>query len=224
LLGFVDRVDFWKTDELTYYRVVDYKTGRKDFDYCDVFNGLGLQMLLYLFALEESGKTHFDEHLIGAGILYFPARAPIVSVDGRLDDEDAAGVREKLWKRQGLVLADDLVLNAMESSDSFVRLPIKRKKDGTVSGDIADRSQFKLLKSYVFALLGRMVDEIASGCVDANPYTRGGRHNACAFCPFGAVCNESAEHGRRDYAAMNAQKFWEEVEKEMNSSGRKTDT
>ena len=181
-------------------------------------------MLLYLFALEDNGAEVLGENPVAAGVQYFPARVPIVPMEGKPNPEEAAQAREKLWKRQGLVLADDLVLNAMESSDSFVRLPIKRKKDGTVSGDIADRSQFKLLKSYVFALLGRMVDEIASGCVDANPYTRGGRHNACAFCPFGAVCNESAEHGRRDYAAMNAQKFWEEVEKEMNSSGRKTDT
>ena len=28
--------------------MMDYKTGRKDFDYCDVFNGVGLQLLLYL--------------------------------------------------------------------------------------------------------------------------------------------------------------------------------
>jgi len=224
LLGFVDRVDFWKADGQVYYRVVDYKTGKKDFDYCDVFNGLGLQMLLYLFALEESGDAHFGEHLIGAGVQYFPARAPVVSVDGRPDDVAAESAREKLWKRNGLVLADESVLKAMEPADSCKRLPITRKKDGTVSGDIADREQLKMLKAYIYALLGRLIDEVASGCVDANPYTRGGRHNACAFCPYGAICNESADVGRRDYAAMSPQKFWEDIEKEMNSNGRKTDT
>ena len=48
--GYVDRVDQWKADGRNYFRVVDYKTGKKDFDYCDVYNGIGLQMLLYLFA------------------------------------------------------------------------------------------------------------------------------------------------------------------------------
>ena len=45
LRGFIDRVDIWDNGASRYYRVVDYKTGKKDFDYCDVFNGVGLQML-----------------------------------------------------------------------------------------------------------------------------------------------------------------------------------
>ena len=75
------------------------------------------------------------------------------------------------------------------------------------------------MKGYVFALLGKMVDDIASGCVTANPYTRGGRHNACAFCPYGDICHSDSVDGRRDYAAMSAQKFWEEIEKEVNRHG-----
>ena len=55
LRGLVDRVDTWQSGGNSYYRVVDYKTGTKDFDYCDVFNGVGLQMLLYMFALKHSG-------------------------------------------------------------------------------------------------------------------------------------------------------------------------
>ena len=52
LSGYVDRVDQWARDTTSYFRVVDYKTGKKEFDYCDVFHGIGLQMLLELFALE----------------------------------------------------------------------------------------------------------------------------------------------------------------------------
>ena len=47
--GFVDRVDGWEHDGRLYLRVVDYKTGRKTFDLTDIWNGMGLQMLLYLF-------------------------------------------------------------------------------------------------------------------------------------------------------------------------------
>ena len=92
---------------------------------------------------------------------------------------------------------------------------------GSISGDLADRQQMELLKGYVFALLGKMVDDIASGCVDPNPYTRGSRHNACTYCPYGSICHDSNVPGRRDYAAMNSQRFWEEIEKEMSRSGRK---
>lgn len=219
LRGFVDRVDAWVHNGQTYYRVVDYKTGKKDFDYCDIYNGLGLQMLLYLFALEENGSRQLGEAPVAAGVQYFPARAPVVPVDGRPDAADALQAREKLWKRKGLLLADEEVLNAMEPSDKPKRLSYSRRKDGTASGDLADRRQLQLLKGYVFALLGKMIDDISSGCVEPNPYTRGGRHNACAFCPYGAVCHEATVEGRRDFAAMTPQRFWEQIEKEMSSRG-----
>ncbi len=219
LRGFVDRVDVWKEDEQSYYRVVDYKSGKKDFDYCDVFNGLGLQMLLYLFALEANDSDLLGDQPTAAGVQYFPARVPVVSVEGHPDDEEALLSREKHWKRKGLLLADEAVLNAMEPSDNPRRLSYTRKKDGSVSGDLADAGQMKLLKGYVFALLGKMVDDIASGCVDPNPYTRGNRHNACAFCPYDTVCHSATVEGRRDYAAMNAKEFWDYVNKEMNNRG-----
>lgn len=219
LRGFVDRVDTWERNGQTYYRVVDYKTGKKEFDYCDIYNGLGLQMLLYLFALEENGKSLIGDNPVAAGVQYFPARAPIVAMDSRADASEAEKERLKLWKRKGLLLSDEAVLAAMEPGDKPLRLSYTRKKDGTISGDLADSSQFRLLRAYIFALLGKMVDDIASGCVDPNPYTRGGRHNACTFCPYGAVCHAATVEGRRDYAAITAQKFWEDIEKEMSSNG-----
>ena len=219
LRGFVDRIDAWKLNEQVFFRVVDYKTGRKDFDYCDVFNGLGLQMLLYLFALEEDGVDLLGEKPVPAGVHYFPARVPVVPVDGRPDDKQSLDAREKLWKRKGLLLAEEDVLRAMESAEKPIRLAYAKKKDGSISGDLADRQQMKLLKGYIFALLGKMVDDISSGCVEPNPYTRGGRHNACAFCPYGAICHQQTLKGRREYAAMSSQKFWEEIEKEMSSRG-----
>lgn len=219
LRGFVDRVDVWHENDRNYFRVVDYKTGKKDFDYCDVFNGYGLQLLLYLFALEDAGANIVGERSIPAGVQYFPARAPLISADGHMTDEEALDARLKAWKRKGLLLFDEDVLSAMEPGDKPVRLCCSKKKDGTISGDLADRRQFQLLKAYVFMLLGRIVDDIASGCVDPNPYTRGTSHNACAYCPFGAVCNKAEVEGRRNYKAMTAQRFWAEVEKEMVEHG-----
>ena len=219
LLGFVDRVDIWNENGRNYYRVVDYKTGKKDFDYCDVFNGVGLQMLLYLFALEQGGQMVVGERPVAAGVQYFPARAPLMSTDGRLTEEEAQKQRQKEWKRRGLLLNDEDVLQAMEPGGGMTRLCCSRKKDGTISGDLADREQLKQLRQYVFLLLGRMVDDIASGNITPNPYTRGTSHNACAFCPYGAVCHAEKVEGRRNYKAMPAQRFWEEIEKGVNRRG-----
>ena len=219
LRGFVDRVDAWTNGKTNYYRVVDYKTGKKDFDYCDVFNGVGLQMLLYLFALREDGGELLGDRPIPAGVQYFPARAPYLSSDGKLEGEEAEKERRSLWKRKGLLLRDEAVLQAMEPGEAPQRMSYSVKKDGTLSGDLADREQLKLLEGYVFHILAGMVEDIASGNVEPNPYTRGSSHNACAFCPYGAVCHESQVPGRRNYKAMTAQRFWEELEKEMTRHG-----
>jgi ATP-dependent helicase/nuclease subunit B len=219
LRGFIDRVDLWKSPGSSYYRVVDYKTGRKDFDYCDVFNGVGLQMLLYMFALRSSGLSELGEKPVPAGVQYFPARVPYLTTEGTVDDETAEKQRRSEWKRKGLLLEDEAVLQAMEPGDQPQRLCYSIKKDGSYSGDLADRDQLKLLEQYVFHILGSLVEEIASGKVAANPYTRGSSHNACSFCPYGSICHKETVTGRRNYKTMSSQRFWEEIGKEMQKHG-----
>ena len=220
LSGVIDRVDVWQSPGSAYFRVVDYKTGRKDFDYCDVFNGVGLQMLLYLFALRDSGESIVGKDAIPAGVQYFPARAPYLPADGELDEEEAEKLRQSHWKRKGLLLQDEAVLQAMEPTEKPKRLSYSVNKAGELTGDLADRDQLKLLESYVFQTLANMVEDIASGNVQPNPYTRGTSHDACAYCPYGSVCHVSEIEGRRNYKAMTAQRFWEEIGKEQKSNGR----
>lgn len=215
LEGYVDRVDAWKCGSTAFFRVVDYKTGTKDFDYCDVFNGVGLQMLLYLFALEQEGEQILGGGRIAAGVQYFPARVPYVNLGGAGEDEQEQ--RRKNWLRQGLLLGDELSLEAMDPE--LERLCCSRKKDGTLVGDLASRDQLKLLRQYVFRVLGRMVDDIASGNVQPNPYTRGTSHNACQFCPYQSICHSDCVAGRRNYKAMKPDRFWDEIGKEMDSHG-----
>ena len=219
LRGFVDRVDVWQEAGRNYFRVVDYKTGKKDFDYCDVLNGLGLQMLLYLFALEKEGQHLLGQHPIPAGVQYFPARVPVISADADLSEDEVEELRTANWKHKGLILGDQDVLFAMENEEVPVRLSCKIKKDGTVTGDIANRQQFQDLDTFIFRLLGNMVDEIASGNVTPNPYSRGSSHDACRYCPYGAVCHSAFVDGRRNYKTVSSQRFWEEIGKEMDKHG-----
>jgi len=219
LRGFVDRVDQWQGLGSNYFRVVDYKTGRKDFDYCDVYNGVGLQMLLYLFALESGGQEILGGRSIPAGVQYFPARMPVMGADGRLDEAEAEKIRLKEKRRKGLLLDDEQVLQAMEPGESPQRMNYSVRKDGSRSGDLASREQLGMLKVYVYKVLRDLVNDIASGNVMPNPYTRGSSHSACAFCPYGAVCHQDEVSGRRNYKTMTAQRFWEEIGKEGKEHG-----
>ena len=90
-----------------------------------------------------------------------------------------------------------------------------RDKAGALKGDIADFKQFAMLRQYVFSCVGAMVDDIASGNVEPNPYTRGSNRSPCNYCPYVALCASADLQGRRNFASMNSDRFWEEVEKEV---------
>ena len=111
------------------------------------------------------------------------------------------------------------VLEAMEPGGEFTRLSCKRNKSGELKGDVADSHQLRQLREYVFRTLAGAVDTIAGGSVEANPYTRGSSFNACRFCPYGAVCHTATVEDRRNYKAMSAQRFWDEVQKEVSERG-----
>ena len=211
LQGKIDRVDAWQGPGSPYFRVVDYKTGQKSFDLCDVTQGVGLQMLLYLFALEHSGDVFFGERCYPAGVEYFPARAPYLSVKGDMDAQEVEKKRRKAWQRSGMLLDDSQILEAMEPENG-------EKK---VLTDIfhADRAQLRKLERYVFELLTGVVNDIASGCVTPNPYTRGTAFDPCTFCPYGAVCHPAENAQRRNFEKINEERFWETVEKEGKKHG-----
>jgi ATP-dependent helicase/nuclease subunit B len=220
LEGFVDRVDIWQKEDKVYFRVVDYKTGKKAFDYCDVFNGMGMQMLLYLFALEQNGQSLLGDQPVPAGVLYVPARADYISAANDLDEETAAAERIKLQRRSGLLLDDEEVLSAMEPVGAERKLPVQRDKEGNFKGDMATKTQLNLLKRYITLVLERMADDIAAGKADANPYTRGSSFDACAYCDYNQVCCGKRLENRRDYKAVTSDDFWKYVEKELSDYGR----
>ena len=107
--GIIDRVDLYKDENgTTYVRVVDYKTGRKEFKLADVLYGMSLQMLIYLAALAQNKDLH------PAGILYMPAFIASVTSDGTESTEKLKQEVGKNLRMNGLLLKDNEILNAME--------------------------------------------------------------------------------------------------------------
>jgi ATP-dependent helicase/nuclease subunit B len=190
--------------------VVDYKTGKKAFDYTDIYQGMGLQMLIYLFALERSGAKL--GRVTPTGVLYMPARSAILSSPVRLDPEAAEKSRKKELKRHGILADDNMVLNAMEHCDgSPTYLPFTVKKDGIRSGDLMDREQMQLLRRHVDRRLRELLDQMAAGQVSPNPYFKGPNLSACTWCDYAATCHPEA--GCRRYFAKRTYKdFWDALQ------------
>lgn len=215
--GFVDRLDTFESEFGRYYRVVDYKTGGKDFDYASVLEGEGLQMLIYLFALRDAPQL---KNAQPAGVLYVPAKYPMQRLEPGMDETDAEAAREKLLRRKGLVLANERVLCAMDAELEHGKyLPVKVKKDG-LSGDLASGEQMETLRTFIERKLASLTQAMLQGSVLPNPMIRGPQMSACQFCDYAAACHKDAcRHENRYIASVPAQTFWNEVEKEANADG-----
>lgn len=210
--GFVDRVDVWQSGGRPYVRVVDYKTGKKSFDYTNVLHGRGLQMLLYLFALVRQGGHLLHGEPLPAGVLYFPARIERVSVRDRLAQAEIEKERRKQLRRSGVLLNSDPVLEAMEPCGGSPRfLPYTLDKEGRKTGDLASFAQLAQLERFVFRTVAALGDELADGRIDPDPCIRDAKDSACAFCPYSEVC--AGHEQPRWLKKITAEEFWQTLER-----------
>jgi len=213
LTGIADRVDGYYHEGKLYVRVVDYKTGRKKFSLSDVWYGMGLQMLLYLFALSRSGWERYGAEIVPAGVMYVPARDVLVSAGADISDEAILEEKLKSLRRSGLVLDDEKILRAMEKSDEPVYIPVTVKK-GVYSGEgLASAERLGLLSRHIDATLQDMAREMHTGCIAADPYYRSSGENACRFCDYASACHFGGEEDKIRYLEkFKAAEFWKRLE------------
>ncbi|MBQ6540787.1 MAG: PD-(D/E)XK nuclease family protein [Oscillospiraceae bacterium] len=196
--GKVDRVDGWVHDGRLYLRVVDYKTGKKSFSLSDVWYGMGMQMLMYLSALERSGKERYGKEIVPAGVLYAPAADVTVPATLGMDEKEIEKERAKKLVRNGLLLDDPEMLKAMEKDKTPKYLPIKLTKEGNPAGDsLCTAEQFGSLVKHIDGVLIEMAKELRRGSINADPYLKNQQDNACVYCRYFEACHFDESRGDR---------------------------
>ena len=220
--GVADRVDGWLDGDTLYLCVADYKTGKKVFSLTDVWYGLGIQMLLYLFALEANGAERYGaKRIVPAGVLYAPARDLFLDMARNSSPEEIAKARQKALRRSGLLLADVKVLQAREEGDKPRYLPVAYR-DGVPTGSVATLAQLGQLASYVKKLLERMGSALRSGSIQADPLCRSGQNVPCDWCPYAAACAFQEGQGEDRYRQVRTRtgdEFWQDLGKEAAQDG-----
>lgn len=213
LYGRVDRVDGWNKDGVLYIRVVDYKTGKKTFAIEEVCRGRDMQMLLYLFALKGNRGGWFEaKEIRPAGVLYARERREIKKMDEFPSEEELMALRT-VPARNGLLLDDPDVIEAMEPGDKKVFLPARGKTAATEGKNYAGPERMGALESYVNQKIERLTSELCSGNVAANPWYKSGQENACALCDYREACMfDEWIDCLRPVEKLNAAQAWEKIE------------
>ena len=197
LSGVVDRVDLMSRDGKVYVRVVDYKTGTKDFSLDDLSLGLNTQMLIYLFTLCASkaktllpdDATVGDEPPVPTGVVYLSSNIPTIELEDYADEADVLSRAEKAFDRSGLLLDDEDILKAMNDSLSPDFLAgVKQDKKGALTGKaLTSAEKFLELRAEIEQTIISIAAEMKSGKADAKPMIHNGS-SPCEWCEMKPVC------------------------------------
>jgi ATP-dependent helicase/nuclease subunit B len=193
--GSIDRVDTFTDGDEVYVRVVDYKTGKKEFSPSDIDKGRNLQMFLYLKAIVDTKNKKFLSELgvkeghapIPAGVIYVKTEVGDVRIDTPVGEIAEKAVREA-QTRNGMILGEDAVYAASDAR----YLPIRLKTDGTPYATSADKVYTRAGWDGLCLKLKNVVESIAdrmkSGDVSAKPLIEKGRKSPCEYCEFRPIC------------------------------------
>lgn len=192
LTGKIDRIDVCDEGADRYVKIIDYKTGKTQFDLSMLYHGISLQLMLYMdAALLAEQRRRTGQRAVPAGMFYY-------RIDDPFTDPAAAGSADeqimKQLKMNGLALGDVRALTlidrelAEENSGSTV-ISVRRNKDGTIAqkSQTASEEEFQALRKFVRGKTKELAKRVLQGETAALPY-RSGSEDGCAYCPYSGVC------------------------------------
>lgn len=195
--GAIDRVDVYKKDNEQYVRVVDYKSGTKEFSLSDILYGLNLQMFIYLFTLCESDNEYSG---IGAGVLYMHSARNVYNMTRNVTDNEIEKEDKSSFKMKGIVLNDENheIAKHMERDLTEKYIPVKLKKDGTISGNIVSLEDLGRLSRHINNMIFDMGYSLHNGVIHRNPINGKNHDKTCEFCDYSDVCMNTREIKHRE--------------------------
>ena len=251
--GIIDRVDMFnegETDDgkqIEYIRVVDYKRSAHTFDLNMAENGINIQMLLYLFALQNANKDNPTLELRPGGVNYIPS----LNVGASDKQVSPYQLLAMSYHESGLFIADevtqkdldaylDLVSQKLESDTSLdpkKREKIVRSFAPNEKNNLAEAGLFNDLRENVMKKIKENLNDIFEGSIHAIPVsyyetiidTDGAAKKstskpkcACDYCRFKDICQNAGKNVNKLYNTEWENKYISRVEgKEEEADGEK---
>ena len=110
--GKIDRIDEFIINDKKYYRVIDYKTGNKEFNISKIYYGIDLQLLLYL---RSTLAKDSNSHPIGA---FYQKLNTKLSYD-LLTKDDNMVIPDKI-KLDGIINKDESIFSSIDDTPNVI--------------------------------------------------------------------------------------------------------
>ncbi len=167
--GRIDRLDILDGE---YSKIIDYKTGKNQYDEKYAKNGMKLQLFIYLFASMGLG-------LKPGGAFYMQLH------DATLKAGDIKKGRESLYKADGFFVDDERFLKATDPNGRGLEGNTNRENKHKLSKERFDELLFEMSE-----VIANMSQKIVEGKIEIKPKKdrKPGGKNACTYCPYSGVC------------------------------------
>lgn len=187
LVGTIDRIDVLRLEDRLYVRIIDYKTRDKAFNLSDAYNGIDIQLLLYLYvalsAMEDPTAT-----ILPAGAFYFPVINPIISTKTR-EAESIEAARAAEVQVDGIIIDDQEILQRIRDGGQGDGEETSKEAKNKKIKNVFTREEIYALLDHIIGQVARSVARMLDGEIEAEPTSQnGGQRTACDFCRYAAIC------------------------------------
>lgn len=196
LRGKIDRVDIFEDKDTQYCTVVDYKSSARDIDLDKVYEGLQLQLFVYMNAVRNFMK---GKNTKPAALLYSNFNSTIGVVKNHKESEYLSkdDIKDKEMvnnSMRGIVIKDmniirhiDKLLEDKSSKSKIVPVTISAKGDFNNYTKGLDIDEYDIVDRYVIKKSKEICEDIYSGKIDILPVS-GDISKPCDYCEFISIC------------------------------------
>ena len=160
LNGKIDRIDIDKKNKKI--RIIDYKTGKKKFDFNDILYGTDLQAAIYLNSYNNSYNIEGYEK---SGAFYFSTKKLLINIDDNRNDIEKK--IENSFFYQGISTEN------LDNNKNIFKL---------------DKTQMDIMLKYSDFMIKKVVKNILNGEIYKNPKNFSNNNFDCETCEYKNIC------------------------------------
>lgn len=193
LRGVIDRIDICKIGDAFYVNIIDYKSSEKSVSLSDAYNGIQIQLFLYMDALLKNNSKLFENKGLFGGAFYFHINDQLV--DG--DQYNGMELKKALTKRyslQGYVIDDLEVVKKMDTdfsdnkaSELIKGMKLKGQEEFAATSRVINRNAVENLCLRIEKNIKDAASDILNGKIEISPYSYKNK-KPCTYCKYISVC------------------------------------